>query len=238
MDRRKFIKVCTAGAVLVGMEGRLDASAHAGEVKEFNRVKLVDGQGNPIKAKQLSTKEAYLFQYPFMGTPCFLINLPNKPAADIKLTADSGDYTWQGGVGPDGKIVAFTAICAHQLSYPTKESAPINYYADEKSEVAGKAGVIVCCEHDRVYDPAQGGKMVAQNKKATQPLAAISLEYDPASDELYAKGVYGGERFADFFKSYKRELLQEYGPGVAKQDVAETTAAIPISQYSHHRDQC
>jgi len=56
--------------------------------------------------------------------------------------------------------------------------------------------------------------MTATNKKATSPLAAIRLEYDPVTDELYAKGVYGTDRFNDFFKAYKKELLDEYGRGL------------------------
>lgn len=237
MDRRRFIKLCGTTAALVGLQARYLESARAGEMTAYNKVKLVDAQGKPIKAKDLTTKEAYIFAYPHKGTPCFLINLPSAPGG-MTLTADNGDYAWPGGVGPEGKIVALTAICAHQLSYPTKDHTPISYYANEQSEVAGKSGVIVCCEHDRVYDPAQGGKMTATSKKGTQPLATIVLEYDAATDELYAKGVIGGARFDDFFKSFKRELIEEYGPGVAKEDVADTTQVTLLSQFTKQRDQC
>jgi len=210
----------------------------AAELKEFNRVKLVDSKGQPIKAKNLATTDAYIFNYPYVSTPCFLINLGTKPVGGDKLVADNGEYTWEGGVGPNGAVVAMTAICSHQLSYPTKDHTPISYYATEKSELAGKSGVIVCCEHDRIYDPAKGGKMVATSKKATQPLASIRLEYDPATDELYAKGVYGGARFDDFFKAYKKELMGEYGPGVAKQETKDTAAVVTLSEYSPQRDKC
>ena len=222
----------------MGLEARYTSAANSGEAAAYNRVKLVDEKGQPIKAKNLTTKEAYIFNYPYKGTPAFLINLPATPQTGITLQADSGDYVWRGGCGPDGRVVAVTAICAHQLSYPTKDHSPINYYATEPSEDAGKTGVIVCCEHDRIYDPAQGGKMTATSKKATQPLAAIDLEYDPATDELYAKGVYGGARFDDFFKAYKRELMEAFGPGVANEPVADTSAVMLMSQFSADRDQC
>ncbi|MDD5330222.1 MAG: Rieske (2Fe-2S) protein [Sulfuricella sp.] len=238
MDRRRFIKICGVTAALAGLQGRYTESIEAAELKDYNRVKLVDGQGQPIKAKSLTTKDAYIFNYPYAGTPCFLINLENKPAGGEKLMSDKGEYTWEGGTGPNGTIVAMTAICAHQLSYPKKDVTPISYYATEKSEDAGVAGVIVCCEHDRVYDPAHGGKMVATNKKATQPLASIRLEYDPATDELYAKGVYGGARFDDFFKAYKKELIEDYGVGGAKQEVADTAKTVLLSEYSAVKDRC
>lgn len=238
MDRRRFIKICGATAAIAGLQARYPDMLGAAELKEYNRVKLVDGKGQPIKAKTLSTKEAYLFNYPYMGTPCFLINLETKPTGGDKLVADNGEYTWEGGVGPNGTIVALTAICSHQLSYPTKEQTPISYYGTEKSEAAGKSGVITCCEHGRIYDPAQGGKMTATNKKATQPLASIRLEYDPNSDELYAKGVYGGARFDDFFKAYKRELMEEYGPGIAKQESTDAAAVVLLSEYTKQRDKC
>ena len=238
MDRRRFIKICGASAALAGLQAGFPTFGGAAELKEFSRVKLVDSKGQPIKAKDLVTTDAYIFNYPYVSTPCFLINLPTKPEGGESLKADSGEYTWDGGSGPNGTVVAMTAICAHQLSYPTKDHTPISYYATEKSEDAGRSGVIVCCEHDRVYDPAHGGKMVATSKKATQPLASIRLEYDPATDELYAKGVYGGARFDDFFKAYKKELMGEYGPGVAKQETKDTAAVVLLSEYSPQRDKC
>lgn len=238
MDRRRFIKICGVTAAIAGLQGRYADAIEAAELKEYNRVKLVDAQGQPIKAKALSTKDAYIFNYPYASTPCFLINLPAKPEGGEKLVADNGEYTWEGGSGPNGTVVAMTAICAHQLSYPTKERSPISYYATEKSEDAGRSGVIVCCEHDRIYDPAHGGKMIATGKKATQPLASIRLEYDPASDELYAKGVYGGARFDDFFKAYKKELMEEYGPGAARREVADMAKTVPMSEYTQQWDRC
>jgi len=81
----------------------------------------------------------------------------NKPAGNDKLTGDNGDYTWEGGVGPNGTVVALTAICAHQLSYPDK-GIPDQLLRHREKRRRGVSGVIVCCEHDRVYDPAKGGR--------------------------------------------------------------------------------
>lgn len=237
MDRRRMIKICSVTAALAGIRAGALNSVNAAELKEYKRVKLVDDQGKAIKAKTLSTKEAYIFHYPFKGTPCFLINLEGKAIAGEKLATESGEYTWEGGVGPDARVVALTAICAHQLAYPTKERTAISYYPTGGNPDAEKSGQIVCCEHARVFDPAHGGKMTAHNKK-TQPLASIRLEYDAAQDELYATGVYGADRFDDFFKAYKPELIKEYGPGVAKQEATDSAAVVLLSQYSKVSDRC
>jgi nitrite reductase/ring-hydroxylating ferredoxin subunit len=140
-------------------------------------------------------------------------------------------------VGPEGRVVALTAICAHQLAYPSKEHTAISYYPPAKNTDAQRSGLIVCCEHARIFDPAHGGKMIAHNK-VTQPLASIRLEYDAGQDELYATGAYGAQRFDDFFKAYKQELIDEYGPGVAKQEAVDNAAVVLLSKYSAVRDSC
>lgn len=238
MDRRRFMKVCGGTAALAGLQTTYLDTIRAAETKSFNRVKLVDEQGKPLKAKQLTTEEAYVFHYPYKSTPCFLINLAAKPADAMTLKSDDGDYAWKGGIGPNGTLVSYCAICAHQLSYPTREHSPISYTGTTASKLAGGSGKIVCCEHDRVYDPSQGGKMVVTTKEATQPLAAIVIEHDAGSDEIYAVGVAGGLLYDEFFRSYKRALLAEYGPGVAREEVADTAAAILMSKFTGGADKC
>ena len=142
------------------------------------------------------------------------------------------------GVGPNGTLVSYTAICAHQLSYPTKEHTPINYTGSTVSKLAGRSGMIVCCEHYRIYDPSQGGKRVVSRKEATQSLAAIVIEHDAGSDEIYALGVVGGFMFDEFFRAYKQTLLTEYGPGVAREEVTASATAILMSKFTKVADKC
>jgi Rieske Fe-S protein len=230
MDRRDFIKVCGGvSAACAGMQAGFIRPSFSGELVTYQKAKLVDAQGNPLKAKSLVTSEAYIFNYPMASTPCFLINLETAPTGNVKLTGSSGEYTWKGGVGPDKKIVAYAAICTHQLLYPGKSSSLINY-TSQKSDAAGKGGVIVCCAHLSVFDPAQGAKVLAG--AASQPLAAIQLAYDAATDELSATGVYGGTVYDDFFKAYKGELNEQYGRGAFKKEVAGTATAILMSKFS------
>lgn len=236
MDRRSFIKICSAAAATGSMVSCFSKQAQATELTSFARVKLVDAQDQPIKARALGSTAAYIFNYPYASTPSFLINL-GKPAADgNKLVASDGnEYVWRGGVGANKSIVAYTAICAHQLTYPTKDASLITYNPN-KSEIAGRGGVITCCAHNSVYDPAQGAKVLSG--PAAGPLSAVALEYDAATDELYATGVYGGTLFDDFFKAYKTQLNAELGAGRAKELVTATAKTVPFAEYSKVRVQC
>ena len=93
----------------------------------YHRVQLVDQHRRPLKAPDLAGGENYLFHYPFEATPAFLLDL-GKPALPQSLsTKDRGAYSWPGGVGPKRSIVAFSAICAHQLVYPTREVSFISF---------------------------------------------------------------------------------------------------------------
>lgn len=236
MDRRHFIKICGASAALATLQAGTAAPLRAEDLRQYARVRLTDEAGNPIKASQLSTEEAYVFHYPFKGTPCFLINLGRPAAKGLTLpTQEQGDYVWPGGVGGQGQIVAYSAICAHLLSAPSRATSPITY-----REPGGKggqpSGMIVCCTHNSVYDPAQGAKVVSG--PAPQPLAAIRLEHDPQSDELHATGVYGGTMFDRFFLVYRRYLTATYGSSAGQQEASETAKTVRLSEYSRTLAKC
>ena len=236
MDRRAFIKICSTTAAAASIAPCFNTSAQAAELLTFERVKLVDDAGNTIKAAQLSTAESCIFNYPYLGTPSFLINLgKSSPGGDQLNTSDGSPYTWRGGVGSQHTIVAYSAICAHQLSYPNKEVSFIAYNPN-KSEIAGRAGVITCCAHNSVYDPSTGAKVLSG--PAAGPLAAVALEHDSATDALYATGVYGGQLFDDFFKAYRTQLNVELGAGKAKQITSGTATVMLATAYSKMRLQC
>lgn len=235
MDRRSFIKICGAIAATGAMAPCVQKQTQAVELTAFERVKLVDAQGKPIKASSLINSDAYIFHYPYASTPCFLINL-DKPTSNHKLIGSDGiEYEWTGGAGKNKSIVAYTAICSHQLAYPNKEVSLITYNT-HKSEITEHTGVITCCAHNSVYDPAQGAKVLSG--PSTGPLSAISLEYDAATDELHATGVYGVQLFNDFFKAYKAQLNVELGPGKAKELVTSTAQVIPLGEFTQTRIQC
>jgi hypothetical protein len=137
-------------------------------------------------------------------------------------------------VGPGKNVVAYSAICAHKMTYPTKQVSFIGY-RDEPSPVAGKGKVITCCSDRSVYDPAAGARVVSG--PAPQPLATILLEHEPKADELFAVGTFGGEKFQEFFAKYAFRLQMEMG-NRARATVEDFTVVKPLENYSTQWAKC
>ena len=244
--RRKFIEICVAGSA-----GCAAASANPAQAqvkpstaaatsssplaaRKYDRVKLVDAAGKAIKAKSLKANFNYVFNYPYASTPCFLLNL-DKPAEKVGLKTEAGGtYDWPGGVGAGKTIVAYSAICAHKLAYPTKQVSFIGFRAGA-SAANSRGKVITCCADKSVYDPFAGARVISG--PAPQPLAAILLEHDAKNDELYAIGTFGGEKFNDFFEKYDFKLTMEMG-GKARDAVTGTTKLLDLANYSAQTAQC
>jgi Rieske Fe-S protein len=204
MERRGFIKFCAASVAALGAP-ELAADARA---QFYLRARLVDEKGAPLRASAIPVDRNFIFHYPFAATPCFLLNL-GKPVKPAQLKTVAGDqYEWNGGVGAARSVVAYSAICAHKLSYPTKDISFISYRT-EKSARNRVGSVIHCCSEHSQYDPAQGARVVAG--PAPQPLAAILLEHDKNSEEIYAVGTLGGEMFKEFFEKFGFKLQIEHG---------------------------
>jgi arsenite oxidase small subunit len=234
MQRRQFLSACAAiaGASRVGAA---DGQWTSATPKLYSRSRLVDPFGDPIKVAELAAKTNYVFQYPFAGTPCFLLNLGRPLAGADKLQrADGAPYSWSGGVGRQHSIVAYSAICAHKLVYPTREVSFIRFQSERSPTSDGN--VIHCCADHSVYDPSAGARVLSG--PAPQPLAAILLQYDAERDELAAMGTVGAEQFDAFFNKYDFKLAMEYGQGRAHASVGATTVVREMTQYCRQTVQC
>jgi Rieske Fe-S protein len=204
MERRGFIKFC---AVSVAAIGSAEVAADA-RAQFYGRARLVDEKGAPLRAATIPANRNFIFHYPYAATPCFLLNL-GKPVKPAQLKTLAGEpYEWKGGVGAARSVVAYSAICAHRLSYPTKDISFISFRA-EKSARNRLGNVIHCCSEHSQYDPAEGARVVAG--PAPQPLAAILLEHDVKTDEIHAVGTLGGEMFGEFFDKFGFKLQLEHG---------------------------
>ena len=234
MKRRAFLGSCAALSGVATIQALSEAAADA-PPRMYARTRLVDVHGEPIVAAKLARETNYVFHYPYESTPCFLLKLP-RPLAEPRTLAreDGSSYAWRGGVGADRAIVAFSAICAHKLAYPTREVSFIRYQR-ERSATSGGA-VIHCCADHSVYDPAQGARVVSG--PAPQPLAGIVLEHDAATDGLVATGTIGAEQFDAFFKKYEMKLEFEYGPGKARRAVSDRSIVRELTAYCKTTIQC
>jgi Rieske Fe-S protein len=233
LERRRFLEGCAA---LSGAGSFSALSAWADSAPRFyDRAALVDPLGDPLRAKSLKDETNYVFQFPYAGTPCFLLKLDRAVDAQATLKREDGrTYEWRGGVGPGRSIVAFSAICAHKLAYPTRDISFIRYQRQRSPKSVAHA--IHCCADHSVYDPASGARVVSG--PAPQPLAAIVLDYDPARDTLTAVGTLGAEQFEAFFEKYDFKLAMEYGQGKARKPVGGTTVVKELAQYCRQTIQC
>ena len=231
MERRDFLKLCAAGAATAGAPAiAADARPHL-----YTRTLLVDEKGAPLRAGRVPAERNLIFHYPYAATPCFLLNLgkPAKASAMLK-TGDNQPYQWTGGVGPGRSIVAYSAICAHKMTYPTRDISFISYRVETSAR--NRIGhVIHCCSEHSQYDPADGARVLAG--PAPQPLAAILLEWDSAKDEIRASGTLGGEMFNEFFQKYAFKLQLEHG-GSPQQAVGSTTRVQELESYCKQQVKC
>lgn len=231
MERRNFLKVVGATGAVIAIDpssiGHTLFAKDGSLYQSYAKVQLVDRSGTPMTLKDLKTSENYVFNYPYAGTSCILVNLPEKTSKDVTLTDEYGnEYIWKGGVGSKGTIVAYSGICPHQLTHINKDDSFITY----RKKGDRFAGNIVCDGHTSLYDPTKGCRVVSG--KAPQPLASIVLEVG-SDDTLWAVGVLGSDKFHEFFKSFRRELKEQFGSKrKAMEKVAMNVETVPMKEYS------
>jgi Rieske Fe-S protein len=235
VERREFLGSCAA---LSGGAALCTVASAWGETppRLYAKSRLIDIHGAPIRADALVIESNYVFHYPYASTPCLLLRLARPVSAQASLRREDGAaYSWQGGVGPSRTLVAFSAICAHKLAYPTRDVSFIRYQRERSATSGGH--VIHCCADHSVYDPAEGARVVAG--PAPQPLAAILLEHDAANDELYALGTIGPEQFDRFFAKYEYKLTLEYGDTArAHAQSAATSVVRELTSFCRTTIQC
>ena len=233
MDRRDFLSACAAAA----FSGATPGNAAGLQPRFYVRTRLLQTNGEPVRAGSLAVGRNYIFHYPFEGTPCFLIKLGRPADRKVALrTEDGASYEWPGGVGREHDVVGYSAICSHKLTYPTRQISFISYRGGSGGSEISKPNTIHCCSEHSQYDPASGARVV--NGPAPQPLAAILLEHDPASDGLYALGTLGGELFNAFFSKYELKLEIDYGSGRARRRVGTQTVVTELTSFCKQQVRC
>lgn len=151
VTRRQFLKLsggAAAGAAALGIHH--PAQARYPATLPYPRQAIA-------KAEGLKTGVPVSFTYPDPDSPCLLIKLGERVP---------------GGVGPEGDIVAYSALCAHK-------GCPLAFDPE--------AATLKCPCHFSIFDPAKEGQQVCG--QATQNLPRIVLEY--AQGDLIAVAVDG-----------------------------------------------
>ncbi len=235
MQRRNFLRLSATSAAAVAVAPSLITQklyAEDGSLfKAYEKVQLKDSEGNPLKSASLVEEENYVFNYPHAATPAIMVNLKDVASKDMKLkAADGTEYVYRGGVGSKGTIVAYSAICAHQMTRPTKDMAMFQYVPTTGKTLAyDTAGVFVCSSHLAAYSATEGGKVLGG--PATQGLASIVLEID-AEDNLWAVAVLGPDMFEEYFDAFKQELKAEHGRRGAKKLMKDSVEVKTLKNFT------
>ena len=243
MKRRGFVKLCAAAVAGISASPEILANSKQ-QYHRYARSVLIDAYTkNPVRAAALDVGETYLFHYPYISTPCFLIDLGKSVTSNTQLkTRDGKPYRWQGGAGPKKSVVAFSAICAHKMTHPAPSVSFINYrhgetrFRNSRDEIEQRSGVIYCCSEKSVYDPAHGGRVLGG--PAPQPLAAIELEYDRGRDTFYATATIGGDMFDRFFSNFHDRLVLQHERMDIDTTLNGSTELMRLSEYTQHAVSC
>lgn len=206
MKRRTFVATCSLGCLALGLAGCRERHLSP---RHYGRLRLLDAEGAPLRAAALERGVSYVFDYPYVSTPAFLFRLagpvqPQAPVAD----REARSYEPPRGVGADGSVVGFCAICVHKLSHPSEALSYISLRERLPDESGDAPHYVSCCAQGSRFDPYDGARVV--EGPADQPLAAILLEHEPSSDGLTAVGTLGGEVFNRYFETFARRLQLQH----------------------------
>ncbi|MDE0308903.1 MAG: hypothetical protein OXI60_03610 [Acidiferrobacterales bacterium] len=235
-SRRGFFKVC--GSYLAALAAWHPTATNAAATPNYYSRALLMRNGIPMSSSDFLPGQVFVFNYPYVATPCMVFNLGKTVDQRVKLsTVDQDPYVWSGGAGPSQSIVAYSAICAHKMTYPAKNASFINYrhskvvFFDEQRRRQEREKIIYCCSERSVYDPAKGAKVIGG--PAPQPLASILIEYDSSEDNYYVVGTAGGEKFDEFLNSFEFRLQLDFKILDVRKPVSEKVELLTAEEYSH-----
>ncbi len=161
LSRRIFLKTSGGAAAALGAAGAAVVTSPAqaqtaagGTATTLNYPRQAVGKAGGMPVNQVVN-----FNYPDASSPCVAIRM-GSPV--------------QGGVGPNGDIVAFSSLCTHM-------GCPVAYDGGTKT--------FKCGCHFSIFDPENGGQMVCG--QATEDLPRVLLSYDAATDTVTAVGLDG-----------------------------------------------
>jgi len=136
----------------------------------FPKVQVLDSNNNPVTVDSLQVNQVIYFYYPLDDEPNILVKL---------------GVAAEGGIGPDGDIVAFSDICQHLGCNPgfvaagQSPSANPSYVAPEP--------LLYCPCHGSKYNLLTSATVI-QPSPAPRPVPQVILELD-ASGNIYAVGM-------------------------------------------------
>jgi Rieske Fe-S protein len=216
--KRNVLKLLGVAAVVgAGGGGLVGATLQYSQpplvgLTSFPTVQLMDLDGSPLTSKKVlaeynyQTSDVLTFNYPLTNEPNFLLNLAPPSGGS------GGASNVPGGVGPQGSIVAFSAICQH-LGCP---APAVHYYPPGMcpNTPGGKSFYIHCTCHGSTYDVTSRASILTG--PTLLPLPQVTLLWkDPGKggdDTIWATGVTGPP-----VNGHLSTLIGGYGVGSSAQ---------------------
>jgi Rieske Fe-S protein len=230
--RRNVLKLAGVGAIILA-GGGLGAAAiqyvqpPAVGLTSYPKVQLIDANGKPLTVAAVESEynvaetSLLLFNYPLRNEPNFFINL--APVNGLEPSASNpGAWNVPGGIGTNGSIVAFSAICQH-LGCPAPAIAyyPPTFCPGKTFNTASSPAqpfFIHCSCHGSTYDPANAASNLTG--PAVLPLPQVTLVTDD-SGNIYATGLTGPP-----VNGHLNSLQGDYGVGSTSQLVRESPVIL------------
>src|SRR5208337_745842 len=169
-NRRNFLKVAVtfSGLLVVAGIGAITEAvtstppSESSESVSFPRVKVAS-------LTDLEANQPILFNYPLDNEPNVLVKLGQKA---------------EGGVGPDGDIVAYSVLCQHLGCVFGFQATGTSPKCNSGYEATSPVGY--CCCHGSVFDFLNHAQVVSGPSPRPQP--QVMLEID-SSGNVYAVGM-------------------------------------------------
>jgi arsenite oxidase small subunit len=159
IGRRTFLKLGGGSIAATAASALAPNVASAANPADTSKTKLPYPTKTVTQVGRMTLNTPVSFTYPDAASPCAAIKLGSRVP---------------GGVGPDGDIVAYSAMCTHM-------GCPVAY------EPATK--VFKCPCHFSMFDAEKSGQMIVG--QATENLPRVKLRYDEKTGTVSAVGIEG-----------------------------------------------
>jgi Rieske Fe-S protein len=229
--RRNVLKLAGVGALILAGGGLGAAAVQYVQppsvgLSSYPKVQLIDVDGKPLTVAgveseyNVGTSDLFLFNYPLRNEPNFLLNLA-PVNGQSPSSSNPGMWNAPGGVGTNGSIVAFSAICQHlgcpapAIAYYPPGTCPRTFSTKNAS---AQPYYIHCSCHGSTYDPANAASNLTG--PAVLPLPQVTLVTD-ASGNIFATGLNGPP-----VNGHLNSLQGDYGVGSTSQLARESPVIL------------
>ncbi len=157
--RRSFLKIGASSVAATAASALAPKAVAAAAPVDTSKTILPYPTKAVAQVGRMALNTPVSFTYPDAASPCTALKLGTRVP---------------GGVGPDGDIVAYSAMCTHM-------GCPVAYDASTK--------VFKCPCHFSMFDAEKAGQMIVG--QATENLPRVRLHYDEKTGTVSAVGIEG-----------------------------------------------